>query len=254
MNKHFIAGSLTVLLASLSAMAEPAGFRVVTEDAPPLTYQQDGQWQGPGQPFVEKLMQAANLPYVHRVYPWARSYALAQHSPNVLIYALARTPEREAQFHWIGELLSMRIRLYAMAGRKPLQIVSLEQARQLRIGVVNKDVRLDWLHANGFTDLGPATAGGLDLSDNSDENMLKLRRGLVDVVPVSRVALQTYCRVSRVDCSQFHEVYALPLTISLYLAASRSTPFEYVNTLRYHYRKLVQDGSHHQAFSSLSDD
>ncbi|MBP7581202.1 MAG: ABC transporter substrate-binding protein [Vogesella sp.] len=238
---------------SMAQAATATTFRVVTEDAPPFTYWHDGELAGPVLPFVDKLMQAAGLPYTHHVYPWARSLALAQHAPNVLIYALARTPEREASFHWIGELVDMRIYLYGMVGRKTPQVDSLAQARQLRIGVINKDVRLDWLKANGFSELSPTSVGGLDLSENSEVNMLKLRRGMVDAVPVSRIAMQTYCRQSKLDCGQFRQLYPLPMTMSLYLAASKKTSYEYVNTLRYHYRKLVQDGSHHQAFSRLND-
>jgi polar amino acid transport system substrate-binding protein len=227
---------------------------VVTEDAPPFTYRVNGELAGPALPFIDKLMQAAGLPYTHRVYPWARSMALAQHAPNVLIYALARTPEREHRFHWIGELVDLPVHLYGMAGRQNLQVVSLAQARQLRIGVINKDVRLDWFKANGFSELTPSSEGGLDLSENHDVNMLKLRRGMVDAVPVSRIALQTYCRQQKLDCGQFRQLYPLPMTLSLYLAASKKTPYEHVNTLRYHYRKLVQNGTHHQAFARLVED
>lgn len=230
------------------------GMVVVTEDAPPFTYRVNGELAGPALPFIDKLMQAAGLPYTHRVYPWARSMALAQHAPNVLIYALARTPEREQRFHWIGELVDLPVHLYGMAGRQNLQVVSLAQARQLRIGVINKDVRLDWFKANGFSELTPSSEGGLDLSENHDVNMLKLRRGMVDAVPVSRIALQTYCRQQKLDCGQFRQLYPLPMTLSLYLAASKKTPYEHVNTLRYHYRKLVQNGTHHQAFARLVDD
>lgn len=49
------------------------GMVVVTEDAPPFTYRVNGELAGPALPFIDKLMQAAGLPYTHRVYPWARS-------------------------------------------------------------------------------------------------------------------------------------------------------------------------------------
>lgn len=235
----------------LPAWADSPVFRVVTEDSPPFIIEHDGKVDGPGKAFVEQLMQQAGLAYTHQVYPWARSLALAQRAPNVLIYALARTPDREPHFHWIGELLSMRIHFYAMNGGKIDRIDSLEQARHLRIGVINRDVRLDWLRANGFADMQSGQNSGLDLSESSQVNMLKLRRGLVDVVPVGRTALQGYCRQNHVDCGQFRQVYSLPLTVSLYLAASKSTPYEYINTLRYHFRKLVQDGVHDKAFAGL---
>lgn len=246
-----VCGAVLAACLSLPVQAATTSFRVVTEDSPPFITDSDGEASGPGKVFVERLMQDAGLGYTHQVYPWARSLALAQRAPNVLIYALARTPDREPQFHWIGELLSMRIHLYAMTGSRVGKVESLEQARQLRIGVVNRDVRLDWLRANGFNDLHPGDASGLDLSENSQVNMLKLRRGLVDVVPVGRSALLGYCRQNHVDCSQFRQVYTLPLTVSLYLAASRATPYEYINTLRYHFRKLVQDGTHDRLFSAL---
>lgn len=257
MNEYMLRLLVMVCVWGMSCMALPAravSFRVVTEDAPPFTYRVGDELAGPALPFIDKLMQSAGLPYTHHVYPWARSMALAQHAPNVLIYALARTPERESRFHWIGELVDLHVHLYGMVGRKSLQVASMEQARQLRIGVINKDVRLDWFKANGFSELTPSSVGGLDLSENNDVNMLKLRRGMVDAVPVSRIAMQTYCRQQKLDCGQFRPLYPLPVTMSLYLAASKNTPYEHVNTLRYHYRKLVQNGTHHQAFARLAED
>ena len=38
------------------------------------------------------------------VLPWARGYAMVQKEPNHMLFAMARTPERENQFKWVGPI------------------------------------------------------------------------------------------------------------------------------------------------------
>lgn len=241
---------LAGLLLGRVGLATPV-IQLVTEDAPPLAMVSDGKLGGPAPPFVEKVFERAKVPFTHQVYPWARSYAMATTMPNVVIYSLARTMERESRFKWIGQLLSTPIALYSLARRQDIRLDNLEQAKKLNIGVVLRDVRLDWLRQQGFADRPPGGQGGLDLSDGSDSNYRKLQRGMVDVIPVSPLAMQAFCREKGIDCRLFRRVYTLPLTTDLYLAASLDTPDETVTALRHAFTQLVRDGTYRQAFAGL---
>lgn len=221
---------------------------LVTEDAVPLHYRQDGQWRGEAPPFVEAVFQRAGVPFRHSVYPWARSYMLASTRPNVVIYSLARTPEREAQFHWIGRLVSIRYGLFALASHPPLRGSSLNDARQLRIGVTNNDVRAAWLRQQGFTDSQPGQHQGLDVADDGMANLRKLLSGRIDAVPTSLLGLQGYCITQQQDCRQFRQLMALPFQVDLYLAASLQTPDDTVSALQQAFLSLQRDGSHARAF------
>lgn len=238
---------LCCLCCATLAQAAP-WLTVVTEDAPPYNFVDGGRLQGPAPTLVAAILQRAGLPYQQHVYPWARSYAMASHEPNVLIYALARTSAREKQFHWIGRLVSERYALYTQSSRHDLQVSTLAQARSLRLGVSNQDVRTQWLREQGFKDAGPQQYAGLDVSDSNDTNLRKLQRGWIDAVPVSAAALSVYCQRMATDCRQFRLLMPLGLTVDLYLAASLDTAPATVTTLQNAYQSLQRDGSVARAF------
>lgn len=234
---------LQPLLAGAHAM-----LKVVTEDAPPFNFISGQRLQGPAPHFVEKVLRHAGLPFQHRVYPWARSMALATHQPNVLIYSLARTPAREAQFHWLGRLGSERVALYTQASRHDLHISTLAEAASLRIGTSNQDVRGQWLREQGFAEASVNRHAGLDVADNMETNLRRLQLGWIDAVPISAEGLQMYCRRELLDCRQFRQLLLLPLTLEVYLAASLGTPPATLARLRHSYQALVRDGSFARAF------
>lgn len=234
---------LQPLLAGAHAM-----LKVVTEDAPPFNFIVGQRLQGPAPRFVEQLLRHAGLPFQHHVYPWARSMALASHQPNVLIYSLARTPAREAQFHWLGRLGSERVALYALVSRRDLRASTLAEAGRLRIGISNQDVRGQWLREQGFAEASANRHAGLDVADNMETNLRRLQLGWIDAVPISADSLQAYCRRELLDCRQFRQLLPLPLTMELYLAASLGTPPATLARLRHSYQALLRDGSFARIF------
>ena len=85
------------LLLPLSPWAQTV--QVVTETTL-FVFMQDGKIAGPATEVVKKTLQLAGInDYRLNIYPWARAYDMALNEPNVLIYLVARTPERETRFH-----------------------------------------------------------------------------------------------------------------------------------------------------------
>lgn len=244
------------LLYLLSPCAQAAGLPamvVVTEDARPLHYLWQGQLQGEAPQFVQQLMRRAGLHYSQQVYPWARAYMMASSLPNVLIYSMARTPEREPQFHWIGKLLTVQYAMFALQSRSDIRARSVDELRAYRIGVTASDVRANWLRDQGLRDAGPEGRAGLDIADDGLSNLRKLMQGRVDMVPTSAVGMKSFCQSEGVDCSRFRRVMVLPFSVDLYLAASLKTPPAVLQALRYAYARMQQDGSHHQILSPYLD-
>ncbi|MFC6476827.1 hypothetical protein ACFQDN_09900 [Pseudomonas asuensis] len=95
---------MVLLLGMVTAqvMAEP--IQVVTEESQFITLR-NGRIGGAATEVVElTLNRAGQTDYKINLYPWARAYDIATNQPNVLIYLVARTPEREALFKWVGRV------------------------------------------------------------------------------------------------------------------------------------------------------
>ncbi|MBB2485971.1 transporter substrate-binding domain-containing protein [Mitsuaria sp. WAJ17] len=232
-----LAWALGAFGGSVALAAPPAPPQVVAVTEPTsYAYMEQGQLKGNSVAFVELSLRRAGLqPYQSMLVPWARAYDMALKEPNVLIYLLARTPEREPLFEWVGELLRLRYRLYGLKAREDLQLHSMADARDLRVGVVRDDVRHQRLKALGFT--------RLVVSSDISETLRQLRRGQVDLVPMGARDLAENCRLMGLDCAQFRLVLPLPeLDVSAYMAFSRGTPVAKIQALRKAYEALRREG------------
>lgn len=222
------------LAASLPIGAQT--IQAVTEDAPPYTYVEHGKVVGPVTEVVEQSLQRAGFKdYRVSLYPWARAYDLAQKQPHVLIFLIARTPAREAQFHWTGEIMKIEYHLYRWRGRS-VEVPQLDAARAYSIGVMRDDVRQQYLQSKGFTKL-VVSAQPLD-------NFRKLVSGQVDLVPLTAAEVPSLCKEAAVDCAQLERVLTLhEASTGLYMAYSRPTPPEVVERTRKAFEQLQAEGT-----------
>ncbi|MGM9513675.1 substrate-binding periplasmic protein [Roseateles sp. DB2] len=224
--------------ASSGVLATPqSAVQVVAVTEPTsYAYMEQGQLRGNSVAFVEQSLRRAGLqPYQLMLVPWARAYDMALKEPDVLIYLLARTPEREPLFEWVGELLRLRYNLYGLKAREDLHLHSMSDARGLRVAVVRDDVRHQRLKALGFT--------RLVVSSDIMETLRQLRRGQVDLVPMGARDLAENCRLMAMDCTQFRLLLPLPeLDVSAYMAFSRGTSAAKIEALRKAYESLRREG------------
>jgi polar amino acid transport system substrate-binding protein len=149
-------GSLkTLLLAALaaacvaSAARADEGIEAVTEEMAPYNMTENGQVTGFSTEIVRAVMKEAGIEAPIQVMPWARAYDQAISVPNVLIYSIARTPDREHLFEWIGPVAPTSWYLYSLAER-PVHLDNLEQAHGHQIATVNMDVGQQFLLNQGF--------------------------------------------------------------------------------------------------------
>lgn len=146
---------ISLLFICIESTAQP--ITVVTEHFPPLSYQDGDQVKGKVTNIVRKVLDESNLDYQIQIYPWPRTFKIAHRKPNVLIYSLIRTPERENQFHWIGLAdYPDKISFFGLRDNA-IKIDNIEQAKEYRVGVIRKDVNHEWLLEHGFSEIHLST-------------------------------------------------------------------------------------------------
>ncbi|MEH3021943.1 MAG: transporter substrate-binding domain-containing protein [Pseudomonas oryzihabitans] len=212
--------------------------QVVTEDYPPFSQvQADGRVTGFSIELVRLLLARAGLVAEPQVMPWARAFAQAQSGPDVLIFSLARLPERETAFNWVVPLTETHLCLFSWRGRVA-PLATLEAARGLQIATVNGDAGERILVERGFVigrDLQPSAHYALNLE--------KLRAGRVDLWIANRVMVEHMARQAGYDSRRdLVQVYCAP-PYPLYLAASLGTSPEVMTRLRAAFATLQQDGT-----------
>lgn len=171
------------LLFSFTVQSTEIELRVVTEDWPPFILKGQ-EVSGIVTQNIREILAYTDIKYSIDVYPWARSFHLATTNPNVLIYSIYRTKQREAKFHWFCPLYkSTPIHVYKLASNK-IDIDSLEALKSSVVGIMRGDNSHNYFLKNGFEE-----GVNIDLSSNEETNLKKLIKGRVDVVIQSRESL-----------------------------------------------------------------
>ena len=226
---------LLALLGLLGSAVQAATVRAVTEDTS-FTRVVDGRVTGPATAVVERTLAAAGIQdYRLELYPWARALDLAQHEPGVLIYLIARTPARETQFQWVGEIMRLRYYFYRLASRDEVRIERLDDARAYRLGVLRDDVRHQYLQQLGFQ--------RLVVSGQQQDNVSRLLNGQVDAVLLPEGDAAHFCRAAGSACPGLQRLAALEeIDTPLYMAFGPTTPAPLVERLRDAFAKLKASG------------
>ncbi|MFP6849812.1 MAG: transporter substrate-binding domain-containing protein [Pseudomonas sp.] len=225
---------LAALLMLLCSAVRAETIQAVTEDS--LHAFMDGdKVSGPATAVVERTLNAAGLEYQLALYPWARAYDMALQQPNVLIYLILRTPEREQLFKWVGEVKPYKAYLYKLRQRQDIQVNSLEDAKRYSIGVVRDDVRHAYLKSQGFTKLFVAP--------QNHNNMRQLLNGQIDLLPLLEGDAKRLSKEAGADFTSLEQVMPLDgLITGLYLAYSNATEDAIVERTRRAFEQLRSSG------------
>jgi polar amino acid transport system substrate-binding protein len=232
----YVVHALLMAFALAAVGVHGQTIRVVTESTP-YTYQKGPRVEGNATEVVEKTLAAAGLQdHQIRLYPWARAYDMALNEPNVLIYLIARTFEREQQFKWAGEIMKIQYHLFRLREQKQIIVKTLADAQNYTIGVMRDDVRQQYLQSKGFH--------RLTVSAQSLDNFNKLIKHQVDMVPLTDDDAVSLCARAHFDCAGLEKVLTLEeASTGLYMAYSKATADSTVQKTRAAFDRLKADGS-----------
>ncbi|BBN81735.1 hypothetical protein PA25_17200 [Pseudoalteromonas sp. A25] len=143
---------LNVFYASISiAHSSDAHLRVVTEHFPPYQIVKNNEVTG-GTAYnvVKAVLEKAGLHAHMEVLPWARAYEIALKRPNVIIFSIAKTPERAPLFHWLYKLGKLEFRFYSSNKNKQIRIDNMLDAKKYILAAVRGSYEADKLLSLGF--------------------------------------------------------------------------------------------------------
>lgn len=228
MKKRFYS-LITFLIAVVSSQATAyQQVIVVTENAAPLQFLDDGKVAGQTTKLVRNALKLAKVDGEFQVFPWARSYQIALEQPNTLIYSLVKTPEREDKFHWIGELLTFEFAFITVKSADIKPFDSVAQSKSLKIAVMRDDYTHHLLEQFGFEE-----NRDFQLFSSLPQMLALLYAGKVDTFIADLKQLKIMAQSLNYDPEQLTSVYAIPhQSMPVYLAANKQTPIELVEKLR----------------------
>jgi polar amino acid transport system substrate-binding protein len=221
------AGAVAALCAPVAAT-----ITITAETTVPAVMLEKGRVTGHAAEKVHEIMRRAGLPYTIALMPWKRAITLAHTNPTTCVFMTTRTLERETWFHWIGPISQADWVLYGRADRQ-YNIRSLDDARGLRIGAYNGDVRGEFLREHGLN---------VEFVQNDDSNPRKLMLDRIDLwVNSTRSSRAVLARVGLTGKIVPVHTYRM---VKLYLACNAATPDADVARMHAALRSMEADGSY----------
>ncbi|KJZ67739.1 substrate-binding periplasmic protein [Pseudomonas fluorescens] len=176
-----VLASASLLLVNGAHAAEnpDTGLVLLTENFPPYNmakngknFAQDENINGIAVDIVREMFKRADVTYSLTLrFPWERIYKLALEKPGYGVFVMARLPDRENLFKWVGPIGPDDWIMLAKADSK-ISLESLEQARKYKIGAYKGDAIAETLAKQG---LNPIVV----LRDQ--DNAKKLVNGQIDL-------------------------------------------------------------------------
>ena len=122
---------------------------LMTEEYPPYNFASEDGISGLGAEQVFEIMSRAGLSYDVELTRWSRAIGSARNKPSTCVFSTFRTPDREADFVWIGPLSEDRSLLIKAAG-SDIVLNQLEDALAYSVGTQTGEFTVGILEAAGF--------------------------------------------------------------------------------------------------------
>lgn len=214
--------ALICLFSSVS-FAKTQPLLVVTEDLWPFNYIENNEVKGSATVLVKRILKQADMDYTLALLPWARSYQMALTKPNVLIYTINKTPERDEKFYWVTEIpVKVESNFYALSN-SPLIERQPQSLKELRIAALIDSVNDAFLSRNKFKNISRVS--------KISQSVGMLKRQRVDLIISSENAILHALinnNMQRSDIIKIGSAFNSKPAIAL----SLTTPQRTVNKLR----------------------
>lgn len=232
--KRLLAFLILNLLCIPSAFAAQGSLNVLTEEWGPITFEEDGRAQGFAVDVVEGIQaQIKNEAHI-QVVPWTRGYHEVQHRPNVVLFTVIRSKEREKLFTLLGPIGSCEVTFYGLV-RPNMKIKNLEDAKKLPAIAANQDTLFATILENAGFD-------NVVMTKNPQQEARLLAAGRVDLITNDPIAIETaFKKIGRSDLKL--KKYLTLEKGELYIAFSKGTPYPVMQQWKKGLEEIKQNGT-----------
>ncbi|STR45711.1 substrate-binding periplasmic protein [Iodobacter fluviatilis] len=231
----FLFSCLIFLMKSDVAYAgeEFKGLTIYTENDPPyVIVDAKGKIGGLATNKLNYFLKAIQLSEENiEVKPWVRSYIEVLNKPNIMIYPIAKTPERLEKLEYIYKIYDAIVFFYKLSSRKDIVISNINEAKKYSVCAVRADYRAEYLKRSGFP--------MIDESNDSTMNFKKFIAGRCDVAILTEIGLNAKLEQLNLDSSLVSIAYPLSeIDSNLYIAINKNTNKKVIDALKNAAKKL----------------
>ncbi|GBC63940.1 amino acid ABC transporter substrate-binding pro tein [Desulfonema ishimotonii] len=224
---------LTVFLTGTRAICAE-DLTILTEEWPPVSFSAPDGPAGLGVDVVREILRRVKREDNIAVVPWARGWKMVTEYPNVILFTMTRTPEREKLVTMIGPVAIGTINFYAKKG-SGIRIKTLADAKKVNsIGVSRAAVEEQILTKEGFTNL--------EATHNPLFSAKKLMKGRIDIWCNANLVAGKILEEAGYSLNDVENVHTLREN-HLYIAMSKGTSGDVIVKWLDALTKMKKDGT-----------
>jgi polar amino acid transport system substrate-binding protein len=215
---------------------------LVTEHSPPFQFiSKSNNVEGFSTKVIQAALELTPYQYDIKIYPWSRSFFLAQGKENTCIYLISRDKEREKKFQWVAPILSTNDYFIGLSSRTDINIKNLEDVKQYKIAVLKEDRTYYYLLKRGFVE----NKNLYVINDSTSMLKLLTRRKQIDFILADTINVKYRAMFNNMDYALFKTYYKLNKTpTDLYLACSLQTSKKVIQTLSQAIDTIKENGTY----------
>ena len=207
---------------------------IYTEEFKPMNFMKNGKITGQATEVVRELLTRMELDNEIQLVQWPKAYNKLKNEKNIVLFSTCMTKERKNQFKWVGPIGAVSMYFY-VAKDSPLQIHSLEDARELpEIAVMKDYAEYSILKEKGFENLVQY--------ENMKDVITKLVDGEISVFVMTNLIMNTKLDEINVPRSAVKKSMLLSTEFE-YIAFSNSTPDRIIDLWQKHLNDMKRDGT-----------
>ncbi|GLQ29658.1 substrate-binding periplasmic protein [Litoribrevibacter albus] len=199
--------------------------RFFASEWPPFEYTQaDGSITGYSVEILRAMFEELKLEPSIKIFPWNRSYKLAQEEVNTAVFTMARSEKREDLFKWVGPIAPREIYLWKLKDRTEIKVSSFEDAKNYMIGTVRGEAGEQQL-----VDMGFDLKKNLHSVDKQARNYLLLYKKRIDFIYGLEFTTIYGLKKAGYDPSKIEKSLLLNSGLEYYYGFNKNTSDDVVN-------------------------
>jgi polar amino acid transport system substrate-binding protein len=176
---------------------------------------------------LRKIFIQADVGHDFKYMPWNRAMSETLNKPNVLMYPVTRTIDREDKFEWIIPLISTNYRLFGIKGKYDPDKVNVTTGDYTFV-CQETTVLCEILSSFGIPESSIVKRSSIEISQIA--NMLL--RGRIDFLIASESALEPYVELMGMEASDMVPLTHYNYPVKEYLVGNKNMDVELVKKLR----------------------
>lgn len=230
----FVTGILLPIMVFATPTIAAKPLNIYTEEWSPISFSVDGKATGLAVQVVEEIQKRINNHDPIKVVPWARGWKMLTEQPNVMLFTVTRTEERENMFTMIGPVAIGTTNFYALKN-SGIKITNLDDAKSARaIGVYRASVEERMLLEQGFTNVAASSTPLL-----SARQLIKNR---IDLWCNANLTAPSILADAGASIDDVESLYTISAN-HLYLAFSKGTSNEVIKQWQNSLEAIKEDGT-----------